>query len=87
MEEPTIIVKSSDIVWPQVTYGASKKSAPSFTDEEIWDFCGDRGVFSASARHFKYAFDALVHRDGLLLYRMKPRKEWFIRITTDDESR
>ena len=82
MEEPTKVVKASDLVFPPVTMGRSKKVAPSFTDEELWHFVGERGVYSACPRNFKYAFDVLVHREGVLFYRMKPRDEWFI--TIDD---
>lgn len=80
LKEPTHVVREEDVHLPAVSLGRSVRKAPSFTDEEIWHFAGDRGVFSHSPAYFKFAFDTLVHREGVLLYRMKPRSEWFVKI-------
>lgn len=43
LPEPTRIVNESELDLPEVTMGESVRKAPSFTDEELWDFVGDRG--------------------------------------------
>jgi hypothetical protein len=58
--------------FPAITTGKNK---PSYTDEEIWNQAGERGCYSASAPHFKFCFDFIVHKDGVLLYRMKRKNE------------
>jgi hypothetical protein len=87
LPEPTEIVNEEDLELPEITTGVGQRPAPSFTDEEIWDFAGNRGVFSDTPQYFKYCFDTLVHREGTLIYRMKPKKEWFITIKPRTDSK
>lgn len=85
LAEPTKTVYLSDLELPKVSLGKSRKPKTSFnfTDEEIWNFAGDRGVFSDSPAFFKFCFDVLVHRDNTLIYRMKPQTEWFLKVVAD----
>lgn len=80
LEEPTLIKDESEITLPVVTRGKGTKSLPSFTDEQIWHFVGERGVYSDSPECLKFCFRDLVHRDGILMYRMKPREEYFFKL-------
>ena len=43
LAEPTRVVNESDLMLPQVTRGRGQRKSPSFTDEELWSFVGDRG--------------------------------------------
>jgi hypothetical protein len=83
LAEPTKVVKEENLNLPKVSTG---KGLPSFTDEQIWRFVGERGVYSDDPRYFKYCFDTLVHRNGILMYRMKPQKEWFFKVKTKNNS-
>ena len=51
------------------------KHLPDFTDEEVWRWFGERGVYSASVEQFKSCFDVFEHRQGVFTYRLKPREE------------
>jgi hypothetical protein len=51
------------------------KHGPSFSSQGIWDFLGDRGVYSVSASVLRTAFDYLEHNNGVLIYKLKPQKE------------
>jgi hypothetical protein len=44
-----------------------KKQLPNLTNQEIWQFIGDRGVYSASPDHMLSNFDVFVHVLGTLL--------------------
>ena len=53
---------------------------PCFTDEQIWDWLGDREVFfcrepgdlfTNNVQAMKESFDILHHWDGILFYRLK----------------
>jgi hypothetical protein len=84
LAEPTRRVKASSLTFQPVTMGPLVKVLPSFTDEELWEHVVERGVYSPCPRNFKHAFDVLVHREGILIYRMKPQDEWFIHIEDDE---
>jgi hypothetical protein len=58
-----------------IKFKKMQKPKPSYTDEEIWHQAGERGCYSGSAQHFKSCFDILVHREGILMYRMKRKSE------------
>lgn len=76
MKRGAVVVEESSLVFPEVSMGKSKKECPSFTDEELWEFVGERGVHCYNPRYFKYCFREIVHRDGYILYRMKPCTEY-----------
>lgn len=61
--------KASEIEWP--TLKQKKVLLPSFGDEEIWHFLGERGVYSGRPEWLKYCFDIFEHFDGIFFYRMK----------------
>jgi len=46
-------------------------SLPSLSDIDIWEFIGDRGVYSESPSHMLACFDVFQHVKGKLYYRMK----------------
>jgi len=52
-----------------------EKELPSFTLKQIWNFVGERGVYSESPEHFSSCFDILCHYKGKLYYRMKLIKD------------
>lgn len=55
-----------EITWPKITY------MPTFTDEQIWRYVGERGVYSERPEYLKHCFDVFFHKEGMLIYRMKP---------------
>lgn len=78
------VVPESSLKFPLVSIGHSPKPRPSFTDEDLYDFVCERGVFSDDVRYFKYCFREIVHRSGYILYRMKPTAEFSIIVETAD---
>ena len=52
------------------------KHLPDFTDEEVYDWFGERGVYSSSVEQFKSCFDIFEHKQGKFTYRLKHRKDW-----------
>ena len=50
------------------------KELPSLSNEDLWHFCGERGVYSQSPKHLLSCFDVFYHSKGNLYYRMKLRK-------------
>jgi hypothetical protein len=76
------VVPESSLKFPVCSLGESPKPRPSFTDEELFNFVGERGVFSDDVRYFMYCFREIVHRSGYILYRMKPTAEFSIVVET-----
>ena len=52
------------------------KHLPNFTDEEVYHWFGNRGVYSSSVEQFKSCFEVFEHRNGIFRYRLKPREDW-----------
>jgi hypothetical protein len=78
------VVLESYLKLPWCSMGKSKQPRPSYTDEELFDFVGNRGVYSDEVRYFKYCFREIVHRSGYILYRMKPTADYNIIIKTPE---
>jgi hypothetical protein len=52
-----------------------ESTLPTLSLATIWDIVGDQGVHSESPTHFASCFDVLFHKDGILYYRMKFKKD------------
>lgn len=57
----------------EITYG---KHLPNFTDEEVYNWFGERGVYSGTVEQFKSVFDVFEHKEGIFKYRLKLKRDW-----------